>query len=427
METEKVENIKPEQPSAPKSNKKGIIIALIIVIIAVSIGGVILGNQLLEDNKENKEDIENKDDEDNNEYNYFLDVYRGDFDIICEETDVDCEQVAKIPVKNKESVALEIYSIRENKKDVTKHILYADGEDLKLYNNTTGKIKDLDLKNNYNSYQIQPTCDYKDVVGIALGKAVTEEQEKYTYYDINTGKLLLEEKYPTMFTICGDYLEVSTYTNQPDDSEEKHQVSLYNIKQGKNILTEKGLPTYMRFDVEVINDKMYIYKITGDTGEGLYTVYNNEYKVIVNEKYESKWGFTEDNNIYIVDKNRVVKINYKGEVISTSKEYSTILYADSKFTVYHDNKNVYITDDNKFSLKLIEWKNDYSYEPMVSGYFDEYKCQDNIKPAGYYFIFYYGQDDETGIELYFNQTTKELTKKDIESVSEYTYERIYCD
>lgn len=419
MRKEKVEEENKEIKIEEKPEKKKInpllIVLLIIVFVGLLIGAFILGTKFA-----NKEDGVSK------EQQYTLDIYEFTYGL-CEKESTECKKIDSVPVKTKEAKILTSY---EESKDDTyyqvKHILYND-ETLKLYNLETKKITETNLKAEYDEYELQMSYDSKEVLGIVLYKDSSDSNDYNAYYDIKNQKKLLESQYDQIYTMRGEYIQVVQDQKDIIDRGEfdwDNSVSyVINTKTQQKIITE---PTaQVSFEVETNKDKVYIYRVYHGLGEPVSAVYNIEGKTLIESINPEKWYHTSDGNVAYVNGNKVERIDYHGKILSTSKEYQNILHTDEGIILYHDNKNVYITDDKEYNEKILEWKKEYYYHSMLSGYWDEYVTEEETKPAGYYFIFEYDKNDDSGVEIYFNQETKEIKKYELEEIGGYAKPVLY--
>ncbi len=429
MKKTKEEQIKVEekQQIAKKKINPLIIILILLIVAALLVISFILGTQYSNKEKENNEQTQ--------ETQHILEAYVHISGEDCEKGDDNCYLAASIPVKNEDSKVIEkLYTDEEDPLKRTKMILYTDGEDLKIYNITTKKIIDTKLKNVYDEYQIQASYNYETANGLVLKTYdETEQTDIYKYYEIKTGEFSLENKYTQIYARLGDYLEVESNPHINDDTEQEdydwdkywnnYKVHVYDLKTKKEVITETG--SILSFDVETRNDKVYIYKHYSGIGETASTIYNEDYKIILKNKSPHEWGFDKDNNIYQIDGNKVITTNYQGETISTSKEYIEILHVEEDFIMYHDNQNLYITDEKEMNLKVMEWKKGYYYHSVISGYFTGEWLTEVGKSEGYYFTIEYDKKDASGVEVYFNPETKEIKKYELEEIGGYAKPILY--
>lgn len=415
MKKEKVEEENKEIKIEEKPEKKKInpllIVLLIIVFVGLLIGAIILGTKFA-----------NKEDEVSKEQQYTLDIYEFTYGL-CEKESTECKKIDSVPVKTKEAKILTSY---EESKDDTyyqvKHILYND-ETLKLYNLETKKITETNLKAEYDEYELQMSYDSKEVLGIVLYKDSSDSNDYNAYYDIKNQKKLLESQYDQIYTMRGEYIQVVQDQKDIIDRGEfdwDNSISyVINTKTQEKIITE---PTaQVTFETSKVKDKIYIFRRYHGLHEQISAVYNGDGKVLIEKLAIGQWGFTKEGNIYKVNENKVVTIDYQGTILSSSKEYKNILHVEKEeqnFILYDDGKNVYITDEENYTIKLMEIKRELSY--LSDHYFEltTEQVTEEYPKSGLYFTFLYDEDTDysPGIKVYFNPETKEVSTKEFKDL-----------
>lgn len=416
LETQPETQAVKEKEKETKKKNPLLIIVVLIIIVALLAGAFILGTKFA--NQENEKETQK-----------MLDVYLYETGEICKKSEENCELIASIPVTNNDAKYLRSYQTTYDEQYQVKFILYKDGN-TKIYDVETKKVQETTLDTEYDEYSFQVSYDQKELLGIVIEKYEHEDTAYLAYYDVKNKKVLLENQYDYIYALDGDYLQLEKDPNKNADTLvdnfdwdkywSEYSTYLYDLKTQKEVIVEQG--GQFSYSIEKVNNKVYIYKTYHGLGESVSSVYNEEYKALVKDSYS--WGFTEDNNIYKVEDNKVVIINYQGEVISTSKTYNSILYVDGDYILYHDDKNIYITDDKEFNKQLMEWKKDYFFHKMLSRYYDEELVEEG-KPAGYYFTIEYDKDDESGVEIYFNPETKETKRYELEEIGAYAKPVLY--
>lgn len=423
------ETKKPETQPAPqkieekKKRNPLLIIVLVLLVIALLVAAFILGTKFA-----------NKEDKENTPQQKMLDVYLTPINKPCKKGEENCELIASIPVKNKDAKFQEIYKeLDEMEEEISKHILYMD-KTLKLYNVETKKIQETTLDTTYDEYQFQVSYDEKEIIGLIL-KNIDEDKVTYSgYYDIKNKKTIIENKYDEIYPMKGNYLQVEVNPNKDMDTEsedfdwdkywEDYKSHVLNIETEKEVITEDG--GQVTFYAEEKFNNIYIFRMYNGIGETVSAIYNTDYQTLMISLLPEQWGFNEDGSIYRLEGNKVVTVNYKGEKISSTKEYPNILHIIDEYILYHDDKKVYITNDKDVNKELMEWKGKYYYHAAISGDFSEYEVGEETKPAGYYFVFEYdGSDEGKGVEIYFDPKTKESKRIELDTVGGYAKPVLY--
>lgn len=394
----------PQIIEEKKKKNPLLVIVVVLIVIALLAVAFILGTKFA-----------NKENEVNKEQQYTLDIYEFTYGL-CEKEYTKCKKIDSIPVKTKEAKILTSY---EKSKDGTyfhvKHILYND-ETLKLYNLETKKITETNLKAEYDEYELQMSYDSKEVLGIILYRDSSNSNDYNVYYDIKNQTKLLESQYDQIYAMRGEYIQVVQDQKDIIDREDfdwDNSVSyVINTTTQQRIISEST--SQLTFETSKVKDRIYIFRRYHGLHEQISAVYNSDGKVLMQNLTIGQWGFTKEGHLYKVNENKVVTVDYQGTILSSSKEYKNILHVEKdeqNFILYDDGKNVYITDEENYTIKLIEKKRGLTYLSDLYFELTIEQITEEYPKAGLYFTFLYDDDTEysPGIKAYFNPETKEVS------------------
>ena len=427
------EEIKPEEINKKERNKTLIVMIIIILIIFLAslVGAFLLGKQYANDETKEPEQQEQQNQQEEQVIPTTpktIDIYRNSNGIECKKGEKDCKLIAAIPIKEKNAQIITISEELDEEYNYHPRLVLYKDQTLKIYNINKKTVLDIKLEDKYSSYDIQPAYDYSEALGIAVyNEDADYNKTDIAYYDIKEEKLLFENKYDDITILKGDYIQVSIDENEnmDDFDDGKYKVNLLNLKTQKEVIKSKGACTY--FSIETIDNRIIIYNVSGCIGSDSISVYNDKYTKLLNVVSSNEWEITSDNKIRYIKGNRAVTIDLDGKVLSQSKQYKKILHLIDGHILYHDDKNLYLTDEKKLNVKLSEWKKGYYYHYPISGYFDQefFEDYETEKKEGYYFVVEYDDEYATGVELYFNPKTNEIKRYEVEEVGGYAKPVLY--
>ena len=165
----------------------------------------------------------------------------------------------------------------------------------------------------------------------------------------------------------------------------------------------------------VFGKNTYVYFEDGCDGTETIKIYNNELKEILAATWENLWTQDDSGNVKKLENGKILTYDYNGNVIKTSKNaYNNVQQLIKDYIVYVENEKLVISNDNDFTKELGDFKKNYTYHAMISGYYDANELSnENEKEAGIYLVVGLGDSEiqdsgmESGIEYYINTKTHE--------------------
>ena len=310
------------------------------------------------------------------------------------------------------------------------YVLYMDNT-FHLYNTTTKQSKTLSqIPSNYEYYKLiretnEDTTSKSKLVGITYANLLDETKDKEkllkdcNYYDLTTNN----NKYNNYCII-----------NKKDNYYEGYNNIVYNennIKYNLVLINDKNDSVIIENETTICSDyKVYdnyiIYEHNNcflkEANDVKY--YTKTAKPINNELIKKYKISLYNNNYYIKENDSITKYAINGNIISEKSfndYYINAIY--NNYVIASKNNKMYIINlDTQEETELFELKNYYTFDPLLSGYYDniDNKNLENYDKGYYIIITYEVNDYETnaGIEYYYNKDTKEIKKNDIISLEE---------
>ena len=428
MEEEKKEEIKqeieapvtPVVPTPQEEKPKKNVLVFIIISLVVLIGVGVLLLVLLTGNKDNdkpkeKEQQEQKEEENEEEKEpekkYKLDVYRyNDDDTICLSGKSDyCSKIFFSIDTETPNAKLIDFS------DYSKFLLYQDNG-LKIYDVANRTSKKIELEDTFKDYKLH--TDEKNTKVIAI--SYTTSDNYHEYYNLLLNKKLYQNRFKS---------ESSDWFYQVNDNyivftiDEK--TYLLNASKEETVLTDKSEYDASSYRSYGENGE-YVYLLERCTGTcGLEKIYSNDFKLIFENKADDDGYYdVKGKHVYVYDSSSKVikKFDFKGNLVSTSKEYNNIRQIDNGYVIYVNNNKYIIEniDEPTESKEMAPYDDNKGYYDIDSGYYtrkDLDELGEKDKKEGFYIVIVYIEQDKNtgyyGME-YCYTTTKEILTFPIE-------------
>lgn len=271
-----------------------------------------------------------------------------------------------------------------------KYILINDGN-AKILNNETEELKEITLNPTYYEYNLL-TYENK-LIGITYKKEKlpSNENNTYSYYDLEKDKILYENTYPSIVLLNEHYLLGATLKNETyllDTHEEKI------ITEINHLLEEKDG-----------TEELKIYASEKDVITTIYNKENDVYKIYNIEEKEKLKNINKlsikENLIYTIKDYKLTIYDFKFNKISEQKiDNYNIQLLLNEYGIYINNSTLNIIDLNTLNTKKIfDLNNEYTLANTYQGY----------KQTG----FHENNKDKEGIYLYLTKVeNKEENKFD---------------
>ena len=288
-------------------------------------------------------------------------------------------------------------------------IIY-DNNGLKVYNFKTQKITNLNLNKEYKDMILFYNDDkiygvyYKDNYGTS------------SYYNVITGKTLYNGTKDKIYGISEDYAIVY--------EEEVFDLCL-SFKYIISTNEEKIIATPTKEDIESCNT-FSAYKTENGTFfikhiKNFYpdvNIYTENFELI-DENIPLENYKTFNNYIYVIKDNIIKIYDAKGKIVDTITSYSKPLGFIEDYLVFVENdylKTINLNEPNT-KIEITKWQDNYIYKGKFAFIKNKKICfpiEYKDKVSDY---------KDTGIEFYYDLTTKEVTTKNID----YGFSNQYWD
>ena len=438
------EPVKEEVVEKPKKKKKPILlIAVILLIIAALVGGIFIGKYLNDNDKEEtetrekskkdkkdkeeeKEDEEEKEEEEEEEPEKPAEEYKGELVIyksdwgLCAQKDTACNKVAyRVKTKSTNTKVVDV--------DGSDYVLFIDGEEVKIFDTNKEKTTDTGLEAKYDEYDlgISNKKPYSIIYRNVTKKNYERKTTEIGYYKLDTKETLYKNKYDELYQLDNGLVN-ATKAGSDDQSFTDYYSYLLSGEKEELLLKAQGVCENYR--TESSGNTYYVILAEGCVGGSSDTIYTPKFKEITSGAASNNYDI-HDGRVYVVDGKVVKQYNKDGNVVKTSKEYEKILDIDKGYILYVDGDKLYVTNDEKYTKELSEWKDDYYYHWMISGYYDANQLQNETeKQAGLYYIVETGETDDgsgSGFEMYVNIKTGETKRYELEHIGGYAKPVLY--
>ena len=424
------ENNNNEQKQTKKNNLLIIISVLLLIIIAI--GAFLIYNKYHESlNKAQKsEETESKEPENPNKYSLTLYNCESDHYIISDTKSEDCHsELYKVPTETKTA---KLVDYDNDEKDI---VLIQDNG-LKIYNHNTDKIEKIDLEHKYKNYELNVSDDRNSVIGIILNEEKEENDYTYSYYNLQTKQELYKGEYQSLYSVSENYLE-GEKTNDT--------TTTFDLLSTKEENTLKSLNS---------EDYIYYYEVITSLGNYLiinytdgigsagneYVIYisqsKSQFKAITNKLQDKQYSISNDGKLYVQYKSSINVFNPQGTILNTYNIVGDVLYLYNKFYLTINNNKLYLIKyGEEEPVELLDWDDKKVFHSALSHYYSKDVLNENNevdKKAGYYFIIANdsemnndGENPITGVEIYYNYETGEITKSPIDEVPGYEKPILY--
>ncbi len=372
-----------------KSNKKVIIICLLVLGIVLIFSGYFISQMLSKtDDNENSLDVEETDDN----LKYTMNIYKNESGSICLNYDENyCKDVSLVIKTETENA--KIISVSYGN---TNYFLYEDNG-LKIYDTNLKKSTKISLDNNYQNYNFVVAND--KLLGIIYSNPSEDDCKAIGgYYNLDSKQKMYDEKYDTISSIYNsNYLNAAKGNNiyLLNTGVEKEEIvyEMENLENRCYIMIDT-------FRVENVNDKNFYY-VTDVDGFNIFKVYSNSKELIFDKTLNEGQLSFKDQYAYIVDSNTVKKYDIDGKLVLTSKNLTDVKGLIENYAVYVLNNKLMLSDvDKDEAVSLGEWKSTNRYDNWaISGYYTRSRLDsmgETDKPEGVYVVVYYDQEDSNG-------------------------------
>lgn len=407
-ETSQNNNVEKNQP---QKNTPLIIIIIVLCLLLIGAGGYIVWDKI-NNNSDTEEKNDNKDNDDSEnehiepEKKYSLNVY-GTKDYLCLKKGDSCKDLAfTISTKTEEAKVLNVAG--------RNYVLYQD-EKIYLYNNENKKIEEVSIPKDSDKYDLLYNYETEEVSGLSFSK-----NEKTTYYNLETKSTLYANKYEELYPVNNDFI----YAGKNIDSDEPTFYLLNAKKEEPPLITKKDVCAY--FSIKETKDSYFILLNRGCVGGSESSIYTKQAEKITD--YISGELFSIDENLRVYENKKLKEYNTNGELIKTYDNTGDVKAVYKDIYVSLEDNILYIKDYNGQKYKMLDWKKEYYFHSMISGYYNANDLSnEQEKAAGYYFIIETGKNDmsASGVEYYFNPKTKEIKSWELSEIGGYAKPILY--
>lgn len=293
-----------------------------------------------------------------------------------------------------------IYKIKTNVQDAKLYnatlnfALYNDNG-LKIYNNKTKEIIKLNLETNYETYKLHISEDENKIIGIICYSYLYNNENnepRSAYYSLALNKFIYENKYVELFVYSDDFISASdgvypSYNHLLYTSHEEELIS------GNNLSLKETNNSYY-----IVDSTLYTY----------HNIYTKDKKIIASN-IDYKNLMFKDDNLYIINDNKIQKYDVNGNLVETISKYLKplgFIKENGDYIVYINNNILEIENINtKEIIKIADWNNKYELTNYSVYLKDDNKICIALNEKG---------KELVGIEYYYSINTKEITSKKID-------------
>ena len=435
---EKIEDESKNKKAVIKQNNEGTISKgktfIIIIIIILLIAIIVLSTIILTKNKEVKKEEQPEPVEKEPQYEVNIYLENGKFQT---NKTAKSEFIGTIKTDAEKITIYDGIPLYFNNKWEYEGaiLLYKDDNQIKLYNTKEQKYEILKLKSNYERYKLIYSNTYNpygveflDGIERTIDYYGYETIESFTtsgYYNIETQKIMYQnEDYYDFEYVNPHKIKAKTgkdYNKKIyllDNEKEVVYLSKYTTDEyGCGGITYEGIGN--NYVIEGERDCL-----SGEIENG--TIYTDSINLIernidITETEEYK------NMLYIIKNNIIYKYNKNGKEVYKTQKYDEALDVILNYFIVIENNKIKIKNEDNLDIELMEWKDTYKYLETRSRYYDKNDIAlENNKEAGIYILV---QTNETGygsgVEYYFNITTKEIKKYEINEMGSYAKPVLY--
>ena len=416
----------PQEPAKKKNMLPAIIVLIVLLAAVIGVAVFLVLNK--SDKKENtpKEETE--------KLNYSVYIYKEESEYALEEcvtkSDTCKEVVEEIKVANSDA---SIEDWQSNGKKIS-YLLIKDGEKYKIYNRKTKETTTLNFQTNRKNVELG-TIGYGDtleVVGLIYYDRIEDKDggEYNTnagYYNIAKDQKMYEGKFDSIEVETKDFLSASKYKGNGDrrDDEENIYAYLLSANEEKEIMSENEAQC-ISFGAIDTKDSYFIMRYDGCTGASSVSIYSNDKKILVKDIYSSDYDFG-DNYVDIYDKNKVITYDTTGKKIKERDVNGKFMMISENYIFYIENNKIKVTDGDKFVKELAEWKEEYYFHWMISGYYEGEDLEyEEEKEDGIYLVIGLDDDETTaGFEIFFNPKNQTSKRFELEEIGGYAKPILY--